>query len=346
MCSCWPSPQILRDLMEDRDAALRKGRAIAKALAARDAARDATLDAMLRVLDGRKARWLLRRVLAGWHSHVEKATMLRNMRALSATSLSPAASSEAREAAAAPLVDALFSHRPSTLLDTSQLRDSLLGPIRASSSTSVGSAPNQTNGPAAVPPEIAPPSPRASTAFTSDPATPSSPVTPADASGGWRQREEGLLKRLQHLSVENAFLRERVDHLETSVRSLTGELVDKKELLHHVSLGKWPEPRRSRLPLLLLTPPPAAGVRVAPPIAGLGRRASGRWADRVGAAGAWALPGAGRAQERARGGRCDGGGAGRDASGEYAVAAVGGCAAEASRAARAHAAHGRGQLPA
>lgn len=216
--------------MEDRDAALRKGRAITKALAARDAARDATLDAMLRVLDGRKARWLLRRVLAGWHSHVEKATMLRNMRALSATS-----PSEAREAAAAPLVDALFSHRPSTLLDTSQLRDSLLGPIHASSSTSVGSAPNQSNGPAAVPPEIAPPSPCASTAFTSDPATPNSPVTPADASGGWRQREEGLLKRLQHLSVENAFLRERVDHLETSVRSLTGELVDKKELLHHVS---------------------------------------------------------------------------------------------------------------
>jgi len=86
-----------------------------------------------------------------------------------------------------------------------------------------------------VPPEIAPPSPCASTAFTSDPATPNSPVTPADASGGWRQREEGLLKRLQHLSVENAFLRERVDHLETSVRSLTGELVDKTELLHHVS---------------------------------------------------------------------------------------------------------------
>jgi hypothetical protein len=236
--------------MEDRDAALRKGRAVAKALAARDAERDATLGAMLRLLDGRKERWLLRRVLAGWHSHVEKATMLRNMRALSrrngqdggalsasrdAACRSPSAPSEAaaREAAAAvaaPLVDALFSHRPSTLLDTSQLRDSLLGPSLASSSASLASAPTHGNGTAAAPQEAAPLSSCAS--LTTLPS--SSPVTPSPADSSWRQREEGLLKRLQHLSVENAFLRERVDHLETSVRSLTGELVDKKELLHHV----------------------------------------------------------------------------------------------------------------
>jgi len=43
-----------------------------------------------------------------------------------------------------------------------------------------------------------------------------------------------LLKRLQHLSVENAFLRERTDHLETSVQSLSAELRDRKALLHHV----------------------------------------------------------------------------------------------------------------
>jgi len=41
--------------------------------------------------------------------------------------------------------------------------------------------------------------------------------------------------------VENAFLRERTDHLEGSVRSLTGELVDKRDLLHHVSSALAPE---------------------------------------------------------------------------------------------------------
>jgi hypothetical protein len=277
--------------MEDRDAALRKGRAVAKALAAREAARDATLDAMLRLLDGQKARWLLRRVLAGWHSHVEKATMLRNMRALSrkdgqdagalsangdAASLSSASEAAAREAAAAPLVDALFSHRPSTLLDTGQLRDSLLGPVRACSSASVGSVPTQSNGLAPAPPDVTPPSPCASTTTE----TPSSPATAADASGGWPQREEGLLKRLQHLSVENAFLRERVDHLETSVRSLTGELVDKKELLHHVRArsGKQAAPMCCRLPHLSLPSdkarPHPAGLRFAPSVAGYGRRSS------------------------------------------------------------------------
>lgn len=277
--------EIFRDLMEDRDTALRKARAASRALVAKEAAREAALDAVVRMLDGRQRRAMARRVLSGWHSYVEKATMLRNMRALSRigshdavgtltlrppatppkTGVSDAEAREAATAAAVPLVDALFSNRPSTLVDTEQLRDSLLGPSRDSSSASSASAGGsssgiikaQTNGvahseaPAAAAASMAPastPSGGATGTSSTLAAGIAPPSSPAYANGDWKDREAALLKRLQHLSVENTFMRERTDHLEMSVRSLTAELLDKKSLLHHVyvlhsrALGNVEEP--------------------------------------------------------------------------------------------------------
>ena len=203
---------------------MQRGRAAAATLAAIDAEREAATAAMLRMLDGRSERGLARRVLAGWRSHVEKATMLRNMRAMSSlragsSAASPraaapgvaqspfsadrtngscsailSADAAAREAALGPLVDALFSHRPSTLLDTAQLRDSLLGPSRASSSASITSAPGSSSG---KPPVVG--------AHVSTPSTP--PATPSSSAADEAPRNEGLLKRLQHLSVRHAVYR-------------------------------------------------------------------------------------------------------------------------------------------
>jgi len=95
--------------MRERDQAVAALQHIREASEINDARHDATLaatvEAALRAVQAARARALLRRVIDSWHSHVEKATMLRNMRALSLRACSRAAAGSAphSDSSAAPV---------------------------------------------------------------------------------------------------------------------------------------------------------------------------------------------------------------------------------------------------
>ena len=271
--------ELVRELMAERDAMLTRSAGGAPDGGAADAARERASLALRRatamrvrvaalgMLERREVHATARVVLAHWRNHCEKAQMLRNMRTLTGVvAAPPAAAPEPRE------------REPVSPDHTTSGRE----PGAAGAGAGAGAVqppspvePTARGTPA--PSAGAPPAPLVSRGASSaggsgggdgwrsaHPPSPGGAESSAvgrmlgSAISGWAEKsaeiptahDEAVMQKLKHLTVENGFLRERTELLETSMQQANLSEISARDLgarshrdTLEMSPRSWPEGR-------------------------------------------------------------------------------------------------------